>query len=322
MSEKKKQEIPIPFKLDDFYTTQEQRDDNEKERIEEIDISLIDNFKNHPFKVREDDNLKDLEDSIKTSGVLSPAIIRLKDNGRYEMISGHRRKLACKKLGIEKIPCIIRNLSDDEATILMVDSNMHREMILPSEKAFAYKMKYDALKHQGKTFRPLNQKYTSGPMDQKTSAEIIGDEAGESEKTVRRYVRLTYLIPDLLDLVDNKELKIEPSIALRPAVELSYLKEEEQKILLEYINCNLVTPSQSQAIELRELSNKGLLTKETIDNRLNKLKPNQIPSFKIHEDKLYSVLPKNINHEKIEEYILKACEYYTKHLKQKDMDSR
>lgn len=322
MKEKKKQEIPIPFQLDDFYTTQEQRDDSEKERVEEIDISLIDNFKDHPFKVREDEELVKLEESIKTSGVFSPVIIRPKANGRYEMISGHRRKLACKKLGLETIPSIIKNLSDDEAIIFMVDSNMHREKILPSERAFAYKMKYDAIKHQGKSLRPLNQKITSGPVDQKTSAEIIGEEIGESEKTIRRYIRLTYLIPELLDLVDNKELKLEPSIALRPAVEISYLKENEQKILAKYINFNLITPSQSQAMQLRELSNKGLLTEETIDNKLNMLKPNQIPSFKIHEDRLYNVLPKNINREKIEDFVIKACEYYTKHLKQKEMEGR
>ena len=322
MNEKKKQEIPIPFKLDDFYTTQEQRDDNNKEKVEEIDISLIDDFKDHPFKVIENDDLTSLKESIRKSGLLSPTIIRKKDNGRYEMVSGHRRKYACQLLGMNKIKCIIKDLTDDEATIFMVDSNMHREKILPSERAYAYKMKYDALKHQGKTFGPLDQKVTYGPVDQKTSAEIIGDEMGESEKTIRRYIRLTYLIPELLNLVDNKELKLEPAMGLRPAVDISYLTKSEQKMLFEYIDCNFVTPSQSQAIELRKLSAKRLLTEETIDNRLGVLKPNQKITYKINEDKLKNVLPKNIQYENIEDFIIKACKYYSKHLKQKSRESR
>ena len=323
MEEVKKQEIPMPFKFDDFFTTQEQRDEDKKEKIEEIDISLIDDFKNHPFKVVENAELKSLTDSINTNGVLSPVILREKENGRYEMISGHRRKFACQKLGIYKIPSIIKNLSDDEATIFMVDSNLQREKLLPSEKAFAYKMKYDAIKHQGRTLVPQNQNdMSSGPVDRRWSAEIIGDEHGESEKTVRRYIRLTYLIPELLQLADNCELKENPSIALRPAVEISYLTKEEQKVLYDYIEMNLVTPSHAQAIELRNLSQKGLLVEETIDNVMNRAKPNQIPKFKINESKLYKVLPNNIDREKIEDYILKACDYYAKHLKMKDDRSR
>ena len=322
MSEKKKQEIPMPFKFDDFFTTQEQRDDAVKEKIEEIDISLIDNFKNHPFKVLDNDDMKALRESIKTSGILSPVIIRQKEDGRYEMLSGHRRMFACKSLGLDKIKCIIKNLSDDEATIFMVDSNLQREKLLPSEKAFAYKMKYEALKHQRKT--PANQHDTEvrqvGAVVR--SDDILGEEHGDSGRQVQRYIRLTNLIPELLKMVDNSELKENPSIALTPAVELSYLKESEQKILAEYIDYNLATPSHSQSIQLRELSQKGLLVEETIDNIMNKEKPNQILQFKIKEDKLYKVLPKNIERDKVEDFVLKACEYYSKHIRQMERDCR
>ena len=323
MNEKKKQEIPMPFKFDDFFTTQEQRDDAVKEKIEEIDISLIDNFKDHPFKVLDNDDMKSLKESIKTSGVLSPVIIREKEDGRYEMLSGHRRMFACKSLGIDKIKCIIKNLSDDEATIFMVDSNLQREKLLPSEKAFAYKMKYDALKHQGRTSQQLDTTLRQ-VVTKFRSDDLIGEEHGESGRQVQRYIRLTYLIPKLLDMVDNSEIKNKelPSIALTPAVELSYLKESEQKTLAEYIDFNLSTPSHAQSIQLRELSQKGLLAQETIDNIMNKEKPNQILQFKIKEEKLYKVLPKNIERDKVEDFVLKACEYYSKHIRQMDRDSR
>ena len=323
MNEKKKQEIPMPFKFDDFFTTQEQRDDAVKEKIEEIDISLIDNFKDHPFKVLDNDDMKSLKESIKTSGVLSPVIIREKEDGRYEMLSGHRRMFACKSLGIDKIKCIIKNLSDDEATIFMVDSNLQREKLLPSEKGFAYKMKYDALKHQGRTSQQLDTTLRQ-VVTKFRSDDLIGEEHGESGRQVQRYIRLTYLIPELLDMVDNSEIKNKelPSIALTPAVELSYLKESEQKILAEYIDFNLTTPSHAQSIQLRELSQKGLLAQETIDNIMNKEKPNQILQFKIKEEKLYKVLPKNIERDKVEDFVLKACEYYSKHIRQMDRDSR
>ena len=324
MNEKKKQEIPMPFKFDDFFTTQEQRDDAAKEKIEEIDISLIDNFKDHPFKVLDNDDMKSLKESIKTSGVLSPVIIREKEDGRYEMLSGHRRMFACKSLGIDKIKCIIKNLSDDEATIFMVDSNLQREKLLPSEKAFAYKMKYDALKHQRKGNVNQHDTEVCHVGTAVRSDNILSDELGESARQIQRYIRLTYLIPDLLEMVDNSEIKNKelPSIALTPAVELSYLKEQEQKILAEYIDCNLSTPSHAQSIQLKELSQKGLLVEETIDNIMNKEKPNQVLQFKIKEEKLYKVLPKNIDRDKVEDFVLKACEYYSKHLRQIDRDSR
>ncbi len=322
MNEKKKQEIPMPFSLDDFYTTQEQRDEDNKEKIEDIDISLIDNFKDHPFKVVDNDELKSLKESIKTNGVLSPAIIRKKDDGRYEMISGHRRKYASELLGLNTMPCIIKNLTDDEAIIFMVDSNLQREKLLPSERAFAYKMKYEALKNQRKT--SANQHDTSvrqvGAVVR--SDNILGEEHGDSGRQVQRYIRLTYLIPELLNLVDNSELKESPSIALTPAVELSYLKPSEQELLYKYIDYNLITPNQSQAIELKNMSQKNLLGEETIDNIMNREKANQVPKFKIKEEKLYSVIPKNISRDKVEDFVLKACEYYSKVLRQRERDSR
>ena len=312
----------MPFSLDDFYTTQEQRDEDNKEKIEDIDISLIDNFKDHPFKVVDNDELKSLKESIKTNGVLSPAIIRKKDDGRYEMISGHRRKYASELLGLNTMPCIIKDLTDDEAIIFMVDSNLQREKLLPSERAFAYKMKYEALKNQRKT--SANQHDTSvrqvGAVVR--SDNILGEEHGDSGRQVQRYIRLTYLIPELLNLVDNSELKENPSIALTPAVELSYLKPSEQELLYKYIDYNLITPNQSQAIELRNLSQKNLLVGETIDNIMSREKANQVPKFKIKEEKLYSVIPKNISRDKVEDFVIKACEYYSKVLKQRERDSR
>lgn len=316
MNEKKKQEIPVPFKLDDFFTTQETRDEEAKEKIENINIDLIDDFENHPFKVIDNDELKKLEESIRLSGILSPCIVRKKENDRYEMISGHRRKFACKKIGLNTIPCVIKDLTLEEATIFMVDSNLQREKLLPSEKAFAYKMKYEALKQQ-EIKRPLDTSVRPLVTAQRKD-DLLGEELGESGRQIQRYIRLTYLIPELLKMVDNNEINESPAIALRPAVELSFLKIDEQRMLEEYIKYNLSTPSLAQAIKLKELSKNGLLKEENIESILEQEKPNQIAKFKINESKLYSVLPKNINREKVEDFVLKACEYYSKHLKQKE----
>ena len=313
-----KQEIPMSFNLDDFYTTQEQRDDEKKEKIENIDIKLIDNFKDHPFKVLDNDELKTLEDSIKTNGLMEAVILRPKKDGRYEMISGHRRLLACKKLGLESIPSRVRNLTDDEAIIYMVDSNLHREKLLPSEKAYAYKMKLEAMKHQG-TY--LQDDETSRQLgDKLKSVDILSSKSEDSARQIHRYIRLTYLIPELLQMVDNAELKENPSIALNPAVNLSYLTKEEQKMLAEYIEFNLVTPSLEQAIKLKELSKGGILKEENIETLLDVPKANQIQKFKINEEKLFDVVPKNIERDKLEDFVIKACEFYSKHLRQKNME--
>ena len=313
-----KQEIPMSFNLDDFYTTQEQRDDEKKEKIENIDIKLIDNFKDHPFKVLDNDELKTLEDSIKTNGLMEAVILRPKKDGRYEMISGHRRLLACKKLGLESIPSRVRNLTDDEAIIYMVDSNLHREKLLPSEKAYAYKMKLEAMKHQG-TY--LQDDETSRQLgDKLKSVDILSSKSEDSARQIHRYIRLTYLIPELLQMVDNAELKENPSIALNPAVNLSYLTKEEQKMLAEYIEFNLVTPSLEQAIKLKELSKGGILKEENIETLLDVPKANQIQKFKINEEKLLNVVPKNIERDKLEDFVIKACEFYSKHLRNKERE--
>lgn len=315
MTEKKKQEIPT-FKFDDFFKTQSEKEDELKDKVEQIDISLIDDFKNHPFKVLENVEFQDLKNSVESNGVLIPTIVRKKENGRFEMISGHRRKYASEVLGLKELPCIIKNLTDDEATICMVDSNLQREKLLPSEKAFAYKMKYEALKHQGK-----RNDLTSCPVGAKLrSDDLVGKELGESARQVQRYIRLTYLIPELLQLVDNSELGETPKMALRPAIEISFLKRSEQQKLLEFINQNLATPSHEQAIQLRGLSENSKLDNNSLYKIMDKLKPNQITNFKINEEKLYKVLPSNIKQEKIEDYILNACEFYKKHLRNKERE--
>lgn len=320
MNEKKKQEIPMDFKLDDFFTSQEQRDDDKKEKVETIDISLIDDFKEHPFKVIENDELKSLEESIQTSGVLSPVIVRPKDDGRYEMISGHRRKFACNKLGIETIPCLVKKLTDDEATIFMVDSNLQREKLLPSEKAFAYKMKYEALKHQGTS---LPQDTTLRPVGTKLRSDsILAEEVNESARQIQRYIRLTNLIPELLEMVDNAECGLSPSIAFRPAVELSYLMEDEQRDLVDFIDDEEATPSLAQAIKMKKLSQDGNLDIDTIHEIMEEQKANQITKFKIPEEKLMKVIPKNVDRSNVEDFVIKACEYYSKHLRQRDMGGR
>ena len=320
MNEKKKQEIPMDFKLDDFFTSQEQRDDDKKEKVETIDISLIDDFKEHPFKVIENDELKSLEESIQTSGVLSPVIVRPKDDGRYEMISGHRRKFACNKLGIETIPCLVKKLTDDEATIFMVDSNLQREKLLPSEKAFAYKMKYEALKHQGTS---LPQDTTLRPVGTKLRSDsILAEEVNESARQIQRYIRLTNLVPELLEMVDNAECGLSPSIAFRPAVELSYLMEDEQRDLVDFIDDEEATPSLAQAIKMKKLSQDGNLDIDTIHEIMEEQKANQITKFKIPEEKLMKVIPKNVDRSNVEDFVIKACEYYSKHLRQRDMGGR
>ena len=320
MSEKKKQEIPMDFKLDDFFTSQEQRDDDKKEKVETIDISLIDDFKEHPFKVIENDELKSLEQSIQTSRAFSTVILTPKHEGRYEVISGHRRKFACNKLGIETIPCLVKNLTDDEATIFMVDSNLQREKLLPSEKAFAYKMKYEALKHQGTS---LPQDTTLRPVGTKLRSDsILAEEVNESARQIQRYIRLTNLIPELLEMVDNAECGLSPSIAFRPAVELSYLMEDEQRDLVDFIDDEEATPSLAQAIKMKKLSQDGNLDIDTIHEIMEEQKANQITKFKIPEEKLMKVIPKNVDRSNVEDFVIKACEYYSKHLRQRDMGGR
>ena len=297
-----KRKMPLPT-IDDLFTTQEERDNANLEQVKNISLNDIDDFPKHPFKVVLNDEMNDMIDSIKDKGVLVPTIVRPKGNGKYEMISGHRRKKASEILKLETIPCIVRELTDDEATIIMVDSNLQREKILPSEKAFAYKMKMEALSHQGKiTSRPL--------VDKLKSVDQIGLENGDSGRQVQRYIRLTELIPKLLDKVDVGE------IAFRPAVELSYLTKDEQTDLLDIMDCNLCTPSLSQSINLKNMSQTKKLTVEKMEELMEQEKPNQTPKLKVSMNRLNNVLPSSLkNDREREDYVIKAVEFYDRYQK-------
>ena len=305
--------MPLP-KLDDLFTTEEERTNDKLEKVIDIKISDIDDFPDHPFKVIENEDMYNMRDSIKENGVLVPALVRQKPDGRYEMVSGHRRKYASQLANKETLPCIVRNLTDDEAVIIMVDSNLQREEILPSEKGFAYKMKLEALSHQGK-----RNDLTSDQVGPKLirSNELLSNDVGESISNIKRYIRLTELIPELLELVDEKQ------IALSPAVELSFLKDEEQYAVLDCIECNVATPSHAQAIRLKKMSQEGTLTTDEIEDILSEEKPNQIPKMKFNADRIRNVLPKNSEEKKIEDFVVNAIEFYGKHLqRQKSRDAR
>lgn len=285
-------------------------DVKDQEKVCTVPISLIDDFAEHPFQVRDDEDMERLIQSIDNNGVLNPVILR-KNGERYELIAGHRRKHACLRLGISGIPAIVRELSRDEAVVEMVDSNLQREHILPSEKAYAYKMKMDAMKRQGErtdlTSVPLAQK-------SKTTRELIAEESGESADQVRRYIRLTELIPELLTMVDEEK------IAFRPAVELSYLTEDEQRDLLETIESEEATPSLAQAIRMKNLSKVGKLDMDTIFAIMTEQKPNQKEKIKIPMERLEQFFPRGMPQKQIEDTIVKALTLYQKHLKKKRED--
>ena len=284
-------------------------DVNSQETVFTVPISLIDDFAEHPFQVRDDEDMERLIQSIDNNGVLNPVILR-KNGDRYELIAGHRRKHACLRLGISGIPAIVRELSRDEAVVEMVDSNLQREHILPSEKAYAYKMKMDAMKR--KAGRP---KENSTPMvSNLRTDEIIGEESGESREQVRRYIRLTELIPELLTMVDEEK------IAFRPAVELSYLTEDEQRDLLETIESEEATPSLAQAIRMKNLSKVGKLDMDTIFAIMTEQKPNQKEKIKIPMERLEQFFPRGMPPKQIEDTIVKALTLYQKHLKKKRED--
>lgn len=313
--EKRELKMKLPS-VDDLFTTQEERDNADLEKVVNISIKEIDDYPNHPFKVIENNELQNMVDSIREKGVLSPTLVRKKADGRYEMISGHRRKRACQLLNIDTIPCIVRDLTDDEATIIMVDSNLQREKILPSEKAFAYKMKLEALGHQGK-----RNDLTSSPMDTKLdTAENVGKENNDSRATVFRYIRLTELIPKILEMVDEEK------IAFRPAVEISYLTEEEQGLLLDVMEYSDITPSLSQAIKLKNLSKEKLLSIETIEELMEQEKPNQTPKLRVSMNRLKNILPEVLkNDREREDYVIKAVEFYDRYqkkMKEKNIQER
>lgn len=283
----------------ELFMNDEGRAESRLPRIYDIPLSEIDDFPNHPFKVKMDEDMNQLVQSVKERGVITPITLRQKEDGRYEIVSGHRRRKACELAGLDSVPAEIKELSRDEAIILMVESNLQRSIILPSEKAFSYKMRLEAMKRQGQ-----RTDLTSGPVVQKFSRDALGDKAEESGRQISRYIRLTELIPELLDMVDENK------IAFRPAVELSYLTETEQHNLLNSISYNDATPSLPQAIRLKEFSKAGKLSAEVIEAILGEEKPNQKEKISFKAERLRPYIPSSVPLEKAEDYIIKALEYY------------
>lgn len=307
----KKSAADLLTSVDELFTTQAERDEAKRETVKKIPISEISDFPNHPFKVRMDEAMQEMTESVKQYGVLVPVMVRPKPEGGYEMVAGHRRKLAAELAQQTELPCLVRDLTDDEAILLMIDSNLQRERILPSEKAFAYKMKLEALSRQGQrtdlTCAPVEHKF-----DGKKSRDIIAEQAGESREQVRRYIRLTQLAPPLLDMVD------EGKIAMRPAVELSYLSESEQMALQETMEMEDCTPSYAQAIKLRRFSEERKLNGDVILSIIQEEKPNQKEQVKIPKERISKFFAPGTPVQKIEDTIVKALEVYRK--RQRDME--
>ena len=301
--------------VDSLFTTQRERDEAKRETVIMLSPSEISDFPNHPFKVRMDESMTEMVESVKQYGVLLPALVRPKDDGGYEMVSGHRRKRASEIAGCE-IPCIVRELTYDEAIIIMVDSNLQREKILPSEKAFAYKMKLDAMRRQQGTRTDLTSATPLQKLEKKSSREQLAEQVGESHEQIRKHIRLTNLIPELLDMVD------EGKVAMRPAVELSYLSEEEQRSLVETMECEDCTPSHVQAIKMRNFSKEGKLNDDVILSIMQEEKPNQKEKIVLRDDRTRNLLPKNLPVSQREEYIIKALEHYGRYLKKQREQER
>lgn len=311
MSEKRKTDFSLN-RLDDLFTSQSERENGLTPIIKDIPLEKLVPFPNHPFKVRDDEEMNKLVESVSENGVLVPAIVREKDNGDYEIISGHRRKFASEIAGKNTLRCIVSNLDDDAATVIMVDSNIQRENILPSEKAFAYKMKLDAMKHQGKSFN------TSRHFGEKLlSIDKLAENSDDSARQIQRYIRLTYLIPELLQMVDDGKMK------MLPAVEISFLDKECQQDLLEAIESECCTPSHAQAIRMHKMFNDGELNSDTILEVMCELKPNQQERLIIPHKALEKYIPKSVAPEKRQDYVCKALEHYNKFLKSRaERDSR
>lgn len=293
-------------KLDEYFTTQEQRDDAKLKKIHEIPLEEIDEFPDHPFKVLDDEDMMNLAESVREQGIITPATLRKKEDGRYEILSGHRRKRACELAGLDTLRSEVVEMDRDAAVIFMVDSNLQRTTILPSEKAFSYKMRLEAMKRQGR-----RTDLTSRPVGEKLSVERLGEEVSESGRQVHRYIRLTELIPELLEKVDKGE------IALRPAVDISYLPEDIQRSLLDTIEMEQCTPSYTQTRRMRTLLAEGKLTDEAIYAIMQEEKPNQKEKFTISASKIEKVLPQSVKASQREDFILKAIDYYAKHLQRK-----
>ncbi|MFT9055499.1 MAG: ParB/RepB/Spo0J family partition protein [Ethanoligenens sp.] len=296
---------------DSLFSTQEERDDAKREKVQNIPLPEIDGFPDHPFQVKMDEAMQSMVESVKAFGIQTPAIARLKENGRYELISGHRRKMACELAGLETMPVIVRNLSRDEAIIAMCDSNLQREFILPSEKAKSYKMRLEAMKRQGQrtdlTSPPLAEKLKG-----KVSAELLSEKVGESKDQIWRYIRLNELAPEILQMVDDNK------IAFRPAVELSYLPKEEQQSLLVTMASEECTPSLAQAIKMKQFSQDGRLNEDVILSIMSEEKPNQVEQYKIPKDRISKFFAPGTPAQKVEDTIIKALELYRQRERQRN----
>ena len=297
---------------DDLFQTDESRAEAALSKIRDIPLSEIDEFPDHPFKVLMDEDMEQLVESIKRNGVMTPATVRLKEDGRYELISGHRRKKACELAGLETLKCEVKDLTRDEAIIIMVESNLQRSVILPSEKAFAYKMRLEAMDRQGK-----RNDLTSTPLVSKSrSNEELADKVGESREQIRRFIRLTELVPEILQMVDEKQ------IAFRPAVEISYLAEEQQYTLLEAMSYNDATPSLAQAIKMKKFNQDGKLTDEVIQSIMEEEKPNQKEKPAFRDERITKLIPKTVPKGQEADFVVKALEFYNRHLQRNKAHER
>lgn len=314
----RKSDFTLPTNtLDELFSSQEERDEAKLSKIRDIPLEEIDDFPDHPFQVREDEDMFQLVESIKERGVITPATVRQKEDGRYELISGHRRKRACELAGFETLRCEVVDLDRDEATILMVESNFQRSQILPSEKAHAYKMRLDAMKRQAGRPSKENGATVLPHLQGKKSREILAAESGESHEQIRKYIRLTNLVPELLEFVDEGRIK------MRPAVELSYLDEDCQRDVVDEIDMNDATPSHDQTIRMRKFFDEGKLTTEAIQAIMSEEKPNQKEKIVLRGDRVRQLIPKNIPISQTEDFVCKALEHYNKYLRQRaDRDSR
>ena len=301
---------------DDLFQTDESREEEKLSKIRDIPISEIDEFPDHPFKVLMDEDMEQLVESIKRNGVMTPATVRLKEDGRYELISGHRRKKACELAGLETLKCEVKELTRDEAIIVMVESNLQRSVILPSEKAFAYKMRLEAMNRQAG--RPSKDNLTPmvSDLDTTRTNEKLGKEVGESREQIRRFIRLTELVPEILQMVDERQ------IAFRPAVEISYLAEEQQYTLLEAMGYNDATPSLAQAIKMKKFSQDGKLTDEVIQSIMEEEKPNQKEKPAFRDERITKLIPKSVPRGQETDFVVKALEFYNRHLQRNKAHER
>ena len=301
---------------DDLFQTDESREEAALSRIRDIPISEIDEFPDHPFKVLMNEDMEQLVESVKRNGVMTPATVRLKEDGRYELISGHRRKKACELAGLETLKCEVKELTRDEAIIVMVESNLQRSVILPSEKAFAYKMRLEAMKRQAG--RPVKDNYSpvGNNLEFATSSDELAEKVGESKNQIFRYIRLTELVPEILQMVDDRQ------IAFRPAVEISYLSEEQQYTLLEAMSYNDATPSLAQAIKMKKFMQDGKLTDEVISSIMEEEKPNQKEKPAFRDERITKLIPKSVPRGQEADFVVKALEFYNRHLQRSKAHER